>query len=294
MKFNYQFTYSKKKEFILFFSEFFFFIFEIIRHFIPTRVFKESLKGLFISNFKLIILANGPSLENDLSRININSQIFAVNTLPTKSFFFKFKPKFLCWIDSMFWLDLASVDDKIQSLVSKTYIELNKVDWEIFLFIPKQAKKEIIKRIDNKNIKIFELPSLTFDFESSIYLRLLSKILLPPPRINVAITAIYIAILSGIKDIDLIGADMNRIHSFNVNQKSNESFMDYIHFSSIQNIKLDLKDKLKSRRPKSMFVRLIREASTFKWFAYVSMMANISGVNLKNKSTNSLVDSIER
>ena len=194
----------------------------------------------------------------------------------------------------MFWIDPISVDDKINSLVSKTYTELNKVDWEIFLFIPKQAKKEIIKRIDNKNIKIFELPSLTFDFESSIYLRLLSKMFLPPPRINVAITAIYIAILSGIKDIDLIGADMNRIHSFNVNQKSNETFMDYLHFSSIQNVKLDLKDKLKSRAPKSMLVRLMREASTFKWFAYVSMMANIAGVNLKNKSTNSLVDSIER
>jgi len=70
--------------------------------------------------------------------------------------------------------------------------------------------------------------------------------------------------------------------------------MGYVHFSSIKKKKINLKDKLKNRKPKSMFIKLIREAISFKWFAYVSMMASSLGVNLKNKSSNSLVDSIER
>ena len=43
---------------------------------------------------------------------------------------------------------------------------------------------------------------------------------MPPPRINVVVTAIYIGIMSKIKSIYLIGIDMDRIYSFKVDQIS--------------------------------------------------------------------------
>ena len=43
-----------------------------------------------------------------------------------------------------------------------------------------------------------------------------------------------------------------------------------------------------------MYIKLKREASAFKWYAYVSMLGKNNNVLIRNKSSKSLVDSITR
>ena len=294
MKFNYQFVHSKKQEILLFFCEFFFFIFQIFINISATLKLKKNLQNFFSKDLKVTILANGPSLESDLKKISPDDQVFAVNTFPINNNFNKFKPNFICWIDSMFQVDIEILSEPLRLSITRTFEQLNAIDWKLVLFIPKQAKEIISSRIFNKNISIVTIPSIKYDFESSFYLKLLSFLRLPPPRINVAVTAMYISIISGVKEIDLVGADMNRIHSFQVDNKTNTFQMNYVHFSNSNENKINFKDKLKNRKPASMYVKLKREASSFKWYAYIAMMANNLNISLRNKSSNSLIDSLER
>ena len=101
-------------------------------------------------------------------------------------------------------------------------------------FIPAKAVKTFKSRIKNKKIKIIVVPSISYDFESLFYLKILNYLDMPPPRINVVVTAIYIGIMSKIKSIYLIGIDMDRIYSFKVDQISNKSYMNYVHFFWIE------------------------------------------------------------
>jgi hypothetical protein len=292
MKTNYQFSYSKKQEFIFLISEFLLVIYEIIVCLPLTIKLKYSLKN--IDKKKLFILGNGPSLQKDLSKIKKNSQIFAVNTFLSKQYFKLYKPDFLCCVDSMFWEDYKRLSTSVKKPVEKTFLELNRANWHIKVFIPSRAKKIFESRVKNKNIEIIIIPFLSYDFECSYYLKILGYLKLPPPRINVVVTAIYIGIVSGIRNIKLLGVDMDRIYSFKVDQNTNKSYMDYIHFSKTKKRPIKFKNKFKDREETNMYIKLKREATVFKWYAYVSMLCKSNNFLLRNKSFKSLVDSIER
>ena len=107
-----------------------------------------------------------------LRKIKKDSQIFAVNSL-SKNYYKSYKPNFLCCIDSMFWADFNKLSLSVKKSIEKTFIELNKVNWEIKIFIPKQAKKFLNLELI-KNVKLITIPSLSYDFEYSYYLKILS------------------------------------------------------------------------------------------------------------------------
>lgn len=293
MKINYQFVHSKRQELLLFFSEFFLFIFHIIIYFPIVFKFKNNIKKIF-KRKKIAILANGPSLNKDLAKIRLNYQLFVLNNFPSQKYFFKLKPKFICWIDSMYSSNINELSEQVKFPILKTFENLNKVSWKIFLFVPQNMKKKIKSKLINKNITLIAIPKIFYDFESSIYLSYLSYFCVPPPNINVGVTAIYISILSGARKISLFGADMNFINSIQVDQKNNQCYSDYIHFYKSTKKRLKFTDKFINRKPKSMYVNFKRQASAFKWFAYLAMTARKLNISLTNKSSFSLIDSINR
>ena len=87
---------------------------------------------------------------------------------------------------------------------------------------------------------------------------------------------------------------MDRIYSFKVDQNTNKTYINYAHFSKSTNSSIKFTDKFKDRKETNMYIKLKREASTFKWYAYVSMLGKNNNVLIKNKSSKSLVDSIAR
>lgn len=247
-----------------------------------------------INNNNLFILGNGPSLQDDLFKIKKGSLIFAVNTFFSKNYFKSYKPSFLCCIDFMFWSDYSRLSPSVKKPVQKTFKELNRITWDLTVFIPNGAKKTFKSRINNKNIKIITIPALSYDFELSLYLKILCFFKLPPPRINVVVTSLYIGILYRINNIELLGVDMDRIYSFKVNQVTNKSYINYIHFSNTKTQPLKFKNKFIDRKETSIYIKLIREASAFKWYAYIALLSKSFNIKLKNKSYKSLVDSIDR
>lgn len=294
MKYRYQFIHSKKKELILLFSELPFLIFFIVFYFPIVLKFRYDLKKIFDKKNKILILGNGPSLKKDLKKIDINNQLFVLNNFPSQKKFFKLKPKFICWIDSMYLSNKKQLSTEVKLSISKTFNNLNKVNWKMFFFVTREIKKKINSKLLSKYIKLISVPRIHYDFESSIYLKVLSFFCIPPPNINVAITATYISILSGIKQIDLFGADMNLVHTIQVDQKNNQSYSYYTHFYKNKKKKIKFSDKFKNRKSKSIYVNFMRQASGFKWFAYLAILARNLKISLKNKSSYSMIDSIER
>jgi len=194
----------------------------------------------------------------------------------------------------MFISDYSRLSPSIKKSVQDTFNQLNKVDWNIVVFIPKKIKKIFQSRVQNNKVRIVTIPSLSFDFESSYYLELLAILKMPPPKINVCVTSTYIGIICGSKNIRLLGVDNDNIHSFKTDQITNETYTDYIHFSkSRKDIKI-LKNKFNDRKPTSMYIKLKREASVFKWYAYISIISKNLDIIIKNKSSYSLIDSFKR
>ena len=293
MKFNYQFSYSKKLELVLIFAEFFFIVYELLIC-LPRVIKLKLILNRIVKKKNIIILGNGPSLEKDLLKVKKNSQIFAVNNYLSKKYFKSYQPTFLCCIDSMFWSNYERLSESVKKPIIDTFKELNKTNYSLIVFIPKKAKETFHKRINNNKIKIITIPFLSYDFDSSYYIKFLSYLSLPPPRVNVAVTSIYISMLMGIKNIKLLGIDMDSIHFYQVNQKNNKSYLDYVHFSKSKKNITKFKDKFIDRKETSIYIKLKREASTFKWFAYVALLGKTLKFAVKNKTEKSLVDSIDR
>ena len=295
---SYQFVISKKKNLFILPIETLLFIFNFYLIF-KKNCLKKILTKVFNPSFKVIVLANGPSLfksinNNKFIRSLKNNQLITLNTFPSKDFFFKLKPSFHCLIDSAFFKNYEFLAKEIKTEIIKTFANLNQTKWNLILFIPSGTKKILEKKIINNNIKFIELSFMNYDFESSLCIRLCSYLELPPPRVNVTVTALYLAILSGNKDIELVGADMTAFKNYDVNQTDNEGYIYSKHFSNSRNNAYHLTHKLINKKSNSMYVRLIRFASCFKWFAYLSIIAKKNNIKLKNKSFYSLIDSIER
>jgi hypothetical protein len=295
---NYQFFISKKKNIFNFIIETPIFIYNFF--FIFQKIFlKKKLNKVFKKSLKTIILANGPSLSKSINRIKLiklkkKTQIITVNTLPSKKFFFELKPDFHCMIDSAFLKNYSLLNKGISNSIKNTFKNLNRINWQLTVFVPYGSKKIIKKYLTNINIFIIELPSINYDFESSLYLKWASYFEMPPPRVNVTVTSVYLALLSGVMKIEIYGADMTTFKDFDINQYNNSGYMIFKHFSNSKNDQYALTNKLKKKKADSLYIRLIRAASCFKWFAYLSMIAKKKNIKLKNKSFYSLIDSIER
>ena len=66
----------------------------------------------------------------------------------------------------------------------------------------------------------------------------------------------------------------------------------YIFRSKDNSVKF--RNKFVDRKETSLYIKLKREATVFKWYAYIAMLSRKYNILLKNKSSKSLVDSIDR
>jgi len=272
-----------------------FFLIEYLRIMIKTRGFKKKVKKLGRGISKVNVLANGPSLESSIPAIlKTDGVVFAVNSFPTHWAFTVIKPKYLCFVDSMYWRPAADLIPEMRTAVESTHDALNMCTWDLSIFVPLAQVKSIAGRIKNPRIKIIGFDVVYFDFASAYLLTALARISAPPPRKNVAVTALYISALLGPKSINIYGLDMDRVHDFNTDQTTNRSYLNYRLFNNDENCEYLYVGKLVNSKSKTMYVKLDREASSFKWFAYVSELCAFKGLKIENHSAASLVDSIAR
>ena len=85
---------------------------------------------------------------------------------------------------------------------------------------------------------------------------------------------------------------MNRIMDINVDQSSNEVGFIHRHFNSDK--KINSKNKILGRQSNNMYIRLLREAKTFRWFGVVSNFALKNNKVIINRSSFSMLDMFKR
>jgi len=244
-----------------------------------------------------MVLGTGPSLSKTITKLKKCAKKYeymAVNNFPLSEHFFIMRPSYLCLIDSMYWRNINELELSVSKNVEKVYKILKDVDWEMTLFVPVEAKNNLIKRIKNRNITVEFIRCPRYDFESVTIAAWSLSLGLLPPRVNVVITAIYLSVILGYKNIKVVGVDMNRIKDLEVDQKSNVAGtrVDYFYKDKVK--PSYQKHKLKGRQGLPVHIRLMREGKTFKWFALINSYSKNRGVNLCNASEYSFIDSIDR
>ena len=290
--------YSRKKEIINSCVEIFILPFVLIGDFwviIKQRNNKYNKSN--IDSDSLMILGTGPSLSKTITKLTPCSnkyKFMAVNNFPLSEYFFILRPSYLCLIDSMYWININKLDLSVSKKIEKVFKKLIDVDWEMTLFVPVEAKNNLIKRIKNRNITVEFIRCPRYDFESVTVAAWSLSLGVLPPRVNVVITAIYLSVLLGYKNIKVVGVDMNRIKNLEVDQESNSTGMRIDYFYNDKDKPSYLQHKLKGSQGLPVHIRLMRESSTFKWFALVNSYSKNRGVNLCNASEYSFIDSIDR
>jgi hypothetical protein len=290
--------YSRKKEIINSCVEIFILAFVLIvnlRSIIKKRINKYNKSS--IDSDTIIVLGNGPSISKSITKLEQSSNKYkyiAVNNFPLSKHFFTLKPSYLCLIDSMYWVNSNKLNLPVSEKVEKVYKNLNDADWEITLFVPVEAKSNLIKRIKNRNITVEFIRCPGYDFDSVTIASWSLSLGMLPPRINVIVTSIHLSIILGYKKIKVIGVDMDRIKDLEVDQESNKTGMSAVYFYDNEDRPFFGQHKLKGRQGLPVHIRLMRESSTFKWFALVNSYSKNKGVNLCNASEYSFIDSIDR
>lgn len=155
------------------------------------------------------ILANGPSLNNDIVNINLqnrnNFDLFVVNEFCFSEKFEELQPEFYIIIDPAYWLKNQPA---IESIIEKFYTTLNeKVSWQLQIFVPFSGYTSVEKKITNSNISLLPFNNTPVS-GFNLYERFLYSYNLGVTQLqNVVVGAIYISILMKYKQVNLLGVD---------------------------------------------------------------------------------------
>lgn len=135
---------------------------------------------------KILILGNDPSLIRDIGGKDISEyDLMAVNFSTNDSLFFNIRPKLLVLTDNAFWnFPLASgLQQKIKIMQDNLK---DKVDWNLTIYIPYQAKKgfDYFSNVNPKiSITYYNLTSCMIGHRFLRYFFYDQKILMPIAQI---------------------------------------------------------------------------------------------------------------
>lgn len=262
----------------------------------------RNIRGLksieFIKNSdRVIVLGNGPSLENDLEDIDKKKKgydFICVNNFCSSKYYESFKPNIYIFLDPYFFSDNAHVDWIKQR--EKTFNIINNVtDWPMQIFIPQSANIDILKGIiKNKNVdiikfKVFPYMVQNFKFNNFFY----KTGIIGPYMSNVLVYAVYFGIWAKYRNIEIFGADMSFHNDVSVNQENNNVEIEFRHFNSISHKERLMKNPEKVE-PVTMQGLLHESTRTFRSHHLLNEIANNDGVEIKNLSKYSLIDAYKR
>ena len=191
-------------------------------------------------NNNAYILANGPSLSNDICnyfQLLSKKEVFVMNQFAFSDLFILLKPRYYILADPVYWVD------KISEAEKKNVVELfdrlkNLVCWDITLFVPvfslKSKNMSLIK--DNTLIKVTGYSSLSlrgFCFCQNYWYK--RNFGMPSPQ-TVLNAAVFLALNSGYKEINVLGADHTFIKILSVGY-DNLIYIEDDHFYDKEKIK---------------------------------------------------------
>lgn len=203
-----------------------------------AKQIKRQSKGVD-KDRKAFVLGNGPSLKEILTTPKMNEELLEGEVIVTNRFaicedFKKLKPHYYILMDPAFFSEGFVEKD---ATVSAMYEALNNVDWNMLLFLPKEADIEVVERyLTNSCVQIIQYNGTTVIgpkcFQNWIYRHGMG---LPNSR-NIIIPAIMLMINMGYNKIYVYGAEFSWTKSIDVDPRNNRVFLNDGHFYNNDNI----------------------------------------------------------
>lgn len=265
--------------------------------FLPLQSMYASISSLEGRRSSLVILANGPGLNNYLDATpepEAQSDYMCVNLFALNSNFEFFKPRHYVIFDPLF---VVGLDDS-HSMARRVFQAIqSKLTWDMTLYIPLRFKGEqdkIAALTSSANLRIvyFRDAGLPLDGGAGS-LWLMDKQFIMPRAQNVLVAAIYIGILLGYPTIFLEGAD-HSWHKYLCVNDENKLMIKDVHFYD-GNPKMTplLKDASKGI---SFSVEDIFRAYYLlhKSYKVLRRIADRRGVSIINRTPGSFIDAFDK
>jgi hypothetical protein len=259
---------------------------------------KVSGTGWERNNFKkTILLANGPSLKDDIDKVieeSKTSEVYVLNFFAATEYFTKIKPEYYVLTDRLYWSQTANDDFKKDN--ENLFICLDRVDWKMNLVCPESGYKWISERLaSNKNIRIIKVHSVNIEFKfESINLFALNQNLVTPHLINGLVLVLWHAIIQKTPKIEIYGADFSLFKEYYVNQESNEVYNSMTHFYKNTKAQKIVAQKYPNEPKKMLHTKLLQTWSSFYQMYLLSKLGKIRNIKIINCSSNSYLDCFER
>ncbi len=180
-----------------------------------------------------LVLANGPSLKNEIEELFQNNMIgklpiVVVNYFALSDDFLRIKPCYYALADPNLF------SDNMPERFVKMLEVLNKVvDWPLTIFVPNWSKKKLERLITNNSITISVLSVLQYQGFPRLKYRYYKNGKAVPSLVNVVIMAEYILLNMGYKRIELYGVDHTFFEGMAVNSDNIPCIVDR-HFNDVE------------------------------------------------------------
>ena len=280
----------------LFFEALYHSMISLLRVLLRLR-FKSGFSGVKTMKSDVIVLANGPSLRQDLDKYE--SKISLCNTIAVNLFvltedFIRIKPDYYIFLDVVFLKKdtlprVAEVREKMLLAFKQN------LKWEMVLLLPAEGRNSFF----HKQLLEVNLPvKFVFFNRTSIYgLTGISHCIysrgwgMPPPQ-NVLIGALMAAIHIGFQKIYVLGADHSWLQEISIDEKGVMLINDK-HFYNPEGKKLP-KHHGESLEQFKIHQYLNELSRTFKSHIMVQDFAKKKSVEIINASSISYIDAYKK
>ena len=230
------------------------------------------------------LLANGPSLDADLEKLDFSDGVFCVvNDFYKSPWFYKIKPKYQVLADPLYF----TKDSDLQPFA-------DAVKWDMKMMVPYAAWKrlKILRDMPNPQIEVLPYHKLSYKAFKIITTFLYKKGLSMPIAQNVVVAALFNLINMGYKEIRLYGVDHSWTESIRVNDHNQVCLTDS-HFYDAEKVKL-LPWKKCSGEQYLMHEVLRDLAQMFDSYHAIREYADKCGCRILNLTKGSYIDAFER
>lgn len=239
---------------------------------------------------KLCLLGNGPSfslIEKHLDEFKM-FDFCAVNLSVNTDLFFILKPKMLVVVDMIFWKQPEL--DKIKLF----WENIQRINWDIQIFIPYNFPSEMKNMlVKNQNITVCRYANNSWEPETklakTLKMWLYKKGVVSPNCSNVSIAAIYSAILSGYKEINLLGVEHSWMRDIRVNQNNEVILIDRHYYGNSEQVWRDY-----DGNPIKLIDFVGSQLVTFTSHMYLRDFAEYMHVKIINRTEDSYIDSYDK
>ncbi len=238
---------------------------------------------------RIIILGNGPSLNDTISRygeVLRSTTAMAVNFFANTPVFRELKPRYYILVDTLFFV--SGEGENFRRLTEN----LAAVDWTMTLIVPVKYRGKVAPQVSaNSHIAILTVNAIAIEgWRWLTDMAYSAGLGMPRPR-NVLIPAIMAAVQMGFKNIFIVGADHSWMSSISVNENNEVvSIQPHFYKEDEKEVKRIRTDYL--RYPLHEIVHSFYVA--FKSYHDIRRYADRHGIEIYNSTPGSFIDAFPR